>query len=106
LPHPGRQALERDIYSWDRVAAEQLRLVAFEYSQRDAEEDVESVKEQDVPHAEKCLTKKREGKRNVKRIVVREGGTTYLDGETVCEEGEEPREADGGQVDAECCEVR
>jgi len=37
LPHPCRQALERDVHSWDRLAAEELRLVNFEHGQRDAE---------------------------------------------------------------------
>ena len=55
LPHPRRQALERDIHGGDRVAAKKLRLVALEHAQRNAEQDVESIKEQDIPHAEKCL---------------------------------------------------
>ena len=29
LPHPCGQALERDVYRWDGVAAQQLRLVAL-----------------------------------------------------------------------------
>lgn len=32
--------------------------MAFEHGQRHAEEDVESVKKQDIPHAEKRLQKK------------------------------------------------
>jgi hypothetical protein len=32
--------------------------VAFEHAERDAEEDVESVKEQDIPYAEKRLNRK------------------------------------------------
>ena len=55
LPHPGRQALERDVHGGNRVAAEELRLVTLEHTQRNAEQDVESIKEQDIPHAEKCL---------------------------------------------------
>jgi hypothetical protein len=57
LPHPRRQALERDVHSGDRVAAEELRLVALEHAQRNAEQHVKSVKEQDIPHAKKCLKK-------------------------------------------------
>jgi hypothetical protein len=34
------------------------------------------------------------------------GGEGYLDGETVREEVEEPREAYRGEVDCELCEVR
>ena len=37
LPRPCRQALERDVHSRDRLAAEELRLVAFEHGQRNAE---------------------------------------------------------------------
>jgi|SRR5712671_1341847 len=55
LPHPRRQALERNVHSWDRIAAKELRLVALEHGQRNAEQDVGSIKEQDVPHAEKRL---------------------------------------------------
>ena len=55
LPHPGRQALERNVDGGNRVAAEKLRLVALKHAQRNAEQDVESIKEQDIPHAEKCL---------------------------------------------------
>jgi hypothetical protein len=29
--------------------------VALKHAQRNAEQDVESIKEQDIPHAEKCL---------------------------------------------------
>ena len=31
--------------------------MAFEHAERDAEEDVESIKEQDIPYAEKGLIK-------------------------------------------------
>lgn len=31
--------------------------MAFEHAERDAEEDVESIKEQDIPYAEKRLNK-------------------------------------------------
>jgi len=55
LPHPCWQALERDVYRGDRLAAKELRLVAFEHGQRDAEQDVKSIEEEDVPHAEKRL---------------------------------------------------
>ena len=55
LPHPGRQALERNVDGGNRFAAEKLRLVALKHAQRNAEQDVESIKEQDIPHAEKCL---------------------------------------------------
>lgn len=58
MPHSRRQALERDVHGGDRVAAEELRLMAFEHAQRNAEQDVESIKKQDIPHAEKCLKKK------------------------------------------------
>jgi hypothetical protein len=57
LPHPRRQALKRDVHGRDRVAAEELRLVEFEHAKRNAEQDVESIEEQDVPHAEKRLKK-------------------------------------------------
>ena len=55
LPHPSGQALERDVDRRDRVAAEQFRLVALQYRKRDAEQDVESVQKQDVPHTEQRL---------------------------------------------------
>ena len=57
LPHPRRQALERDVHGWDRVAPEELRLVAFKHAERNAEQDVKSIEEQNVPHAEKRLKK-------------------------------------------------
>ena len=57
LPHPRRQALERDVHGWDRVAPEELRFVAFKHAERNAEQDVKSIEEQNVPHAEKRLKK-------------------------------------------------
>lgn len=57
LPHPRRQALERDVHGGDRVASEELRLVALEHAQRNAEQYVKSIKEQDIPHAKECLKK-------------------------------------------------
>ena len=57
LPHPRRQALKRDVHGWDRVAPEELRLVAFKHAERNAEQDVKSIEEQNVPHAEKRLKK-------------------------------------------------
>jgi hypothetical protein len=36
--------------------------VAFEHAQRDAEQNVESIEEHDIPHTEKRLSKKRKEK--------------------------------------------
>lgn len=102
LPHPRRQALERDVHGWDRVAPEELRLVAFKHAERNAEQDVKSIEEQNVPHAEKRL--KKNPILHLQNTIPC-GWGTYLDGEAVSEEGEEPREADCGEVDAEFCEM-
>lgn len=55
LPHAGGQTLEGNVHRRDRVAAQQLRFVALQYPKCDTEQDVESVEEQDVPHAEQRL---------------------------------------------------
>ena len=55
LPHPRGKALERNVYRRYRITAQELRLVALEYTKRDAEKDVETVQQQDVPHAEQRL---------------------------------------------------
>jgi hypothetical protein len=89
--------------------------VAFEHAERDAEEDVESVKEQDIPYAEKRLNQKIPTEPHSisyyifyqkvngtlrRRKRERERKARYLDGQTVGKEGEEPREADRGEVDS------
>ena len=55
LPHPRGQALERDVDRRYRVAAQELRLMALEYAKGDAKQDVKTVQQQDVPHAEQRL---------------------------------------------------
>ena len=81
--------------------------MAFEHAERDAEEDVESIKEQDVPYAEKRLIKAPYfifsyfyQRQRDKSDDEREKEARYLDGQTVGKEGEEPREADCGEVDS------
>lgn len=48
--------------------------MAFEHGQRDAEQDVESIEEQDVPHAEKRLDDKNDKNKNKKTTGEGRGG--------------------------------
>jgi hypothetical protein len=81
---------------------EELRLLAPEHAQRDAEQGVEAI--EDVPHVEKHLTKKEKNKQTSgfgPSTHARQGERAHLNEEAVREEGEEPEEADRGAVDAE-----
>ena len=82
-----------------------------EHAQCNAKQDVQFIKEQNVSHAEQRLKTKPKNQNLMVRQRQRWACDTteaaaYLDGETVSEEGEEPREADRGDVDAELEEVR
>jgi hypothetical protein len=71
--------------------------VAFEHAERDAEEDVESVKEQDIPYAEKRLNQKipTEPHSISYYIFFTKGSTGHSDDERERErEGTVPRRAD------------
>ena len=62
LPHPRRQILQGDIHSWYRLAAQQLSFVVPEDTQCNAEEHIEAIDEEDIPHPEQSLPKKKKPK--------------------------------------------
>jgi hypothetical protein len=72
-----------------------------------AEQDTESIKEQDIPHVEKHLPNNNE-RQHTTSAHVHTGvvhAHTYLNREAVSEEGKEPQEEKHREVDGELDEV-
>ena len=57
LPHPSRQIFQSDINSRYRLTAQQLSLIVTENTKRNAEEHIEAIDEEDIPHPEQSLAK-------------------------------------------------